>query len=472
MRPRPRRLKAPPRRGRDRKLLVVSSTVTERKWRDPSALEPYLDDRLEHAVFAFRVGALAVGQQLAAVFDPDDETFGEAATPDEAAPDAGLRALARLSPGALDFYRSAQHHWETLNTSPAAVPMLFHALRELDAIVRDVWWDLSCFVDPAARHLRDNARARGDGSRDAPHRAQIAFLGRRWGLAEQEIATWVKYGPGAHSLAHRNRIGPSRHLTAEEAAVVGEALSLFRKIATAAESTYGDAILRAAALLETGPTTETAAVLAHRFPHHPALRCWFLAQVDHPGWLRPLQRAGLLAEAEPMTLQSDGCWVAPTSPGARATARLARDLSDDDLLQELVAHWLSIRNPRLHTDVVQVLIESSSPIYRHHVDQLQRWLEESPPHSWIVRLIGDAGVLRFPSHCLRLSTRAFADRRPVLATRLIQATARAIASDARDRASFWERANLAMLGAAPQLSTGTARRIHTEFRQAARSIRP
>jgi hypothetical protein len=104
--------------------------------------------------------------------------------------------------------------------------MLFHALRELDAIVRDVWWDLSCFVDPAARHLRDDARARRDGSRDAPHRAQITFLARRWGLCEQEIATWVECGPGAHSLAHRSSIGPSRHLTAEERAVVGHALSL------------------------------------------------------------------------------------------------------------------------------------------------------------------------------------------------------------------------------------------------------
>jgi hypothetical protein len=260
-------------------------------------------------------------------------------------------------------------------------------------------------------------------------------------------------------------------LTAEERAVVGDGLALFRKIATAGESTYGDAILRAAALLETGPTKETADILAHRFPHHPALRWWFLAQVDHPGWLRPLQKAGLLAEAEPMSLQSDGCWVAPMGPGARAVARLARDVSDHDLLQELVAHWLSIRNPRLHTDVVQVLIAVSSPIYTDHVDQLHRWLEESPPHSWIVRLAGDAGVLRFPSHCLRLAARALAESRPVLATRLIQATARAIASDSHDRASFWERANLAMLGAEPQLSTGTARRIHTQFRRVARSVR-
>jgi hypothetical protein len=147
-------------------------------------------------------------------------------------------------------------------------------------------------------------------------------------------------------------------------------------------------------------------------------------------------------------------------------------LGDDDVLQELVTHWLSIPNPRLHTDVVQVLIEASGPIYPNHVDQLHRWLEESPPYSWIVRLVGDAGVLRFPSHCLRLAARALADSRPVLATRLIQATARAIASDSHDPASFWERANMAMLGAEPQLSTGTARRIHTEFRRVARSVRP
>ena len=115
-------------------------------------------------------------------------------------------------------------------------------------------------------------------------------------------------------------------------------------------------MMRAAALLETGPTKEVAKVLGHQFPYHPPLRRWFLAQVDHPGWLRPLHRAGLLAEAEAMSLGYDGSWVAPTSPGARTTARLAREVTDDDLIRELAAQWLSIHNPRLHTDAVKVLI--------------------------------------------------------------------------------------------------------------------
>ena len=212
----------------------MAGTTTDRKWRDPNEFEPYLDDRLEEAVFGFRVGASAIARQLAGLFDPDDEPLARPSSPDEPAADAGLRALARLSPSALDFYRSAQHHWEGLETAPAAASMLAHALRELDGIVRDVWWDLTCFVDPAARQLR--AEERGDGSRDARHREQVEFLARRWGLCAQETATWLECGRRAPSLAHRPRIGSSRRLTSEDAALVRDALSLFPRIATAAES--------------------------------------------------------------------------------------------------------------------------------------------------------------------------------------------------------------------------------------------
>ncbi len=347
--------------------------------------------------------------------------------------------------------------------------MLGHALRELDGTVRDVWWGLTCFVDPAARRLREEARQ--TTARDASHRDQVEFLSRRWGLDERQTVTWIEWGRRAPSLAHRSRIGSSRRLTAEEATLVDETLLLFSRIATAAESTYGDAILRAAGLLETGPTKEVARVLGHQFPHHPPLRSWFLAQVDHSGWLRPLSKAGLLTEAEPMRRQSDGCWVAPTSPGARTTARLVREVTADDLLHELADHWLAIPNPRLHTDVVQVLIEAPTPIYPAHVAQLCRWLDQSPPHSWITRLVGDVGILRFPSHCLRRASRALADDRTTIGNQLIEATAQAMAADTNDRESFLERANLAVLGAEHQLDPGAARRVKGAIRRTARSLR-
>ena len=424
----------------------------ERVWRDPEQLEPYLDDELEHTIYGFKMGVGFAGGIIAAALGvPDDPLLDAATTPDQAATAAALRALERLSPEAADFYRRAQQSFQEVHEAPAAVEMLGHALRELDGIVRDVWWDLMCFVDEQARQAREDAIGRDPTARDAQHTTQIRLLSRRLKLTPDEEQTWLRCVK-LHEFAHRGRIGPSRRLSPDEAEFVEDLLVLFIRIVQATESTYGDAVLRAAAFLEAAPTSGVARVLTRRFPHHPPLRRWFLAQIDHPLWLRPLHKADMLAPAEPLYVQDDGSPVAPMSPGARATARVAGALRDDALLKELISGWLSVNNPRLHTDVIQILVETPSPLYKDYVAALRHWLWTSSNHRQLVRLVGDLGSLRFPSHCLRLADRALRDGQVDLARHLANSTAEAMAYEAHDEESFLDLANLALLGAEPVLS--------------------
>lgn len=380
----------------------------------------------------------------------DDPLLDAAGSRAEATEEAALRALDRLSPSATDYYRAAQQQYAQLHEAPAAASMLGHPLRELDGIVRDVWWDLTCFVDEEARTAREHAIL-DPSARDAPHKKQVGFLSRRLGLTAEEEQTWLEAAGLLPGLAHRSRIGPSRRLSADRQRFMGDAIALFLRIVSATESTYGDAVIRAAALLKTGPSKEVTRVLAHHFPHHPPLRRWLLAQIDDPMWLRPLHKADVLAPCEPLRLDTGGSPVAPTSPGARATARVAGEARDDELLLELISEWLKVCNPRLHTDVAQILIEARNPLYEDNIDSLCAWLSATREHASISRLVGDLGVLRFPSHCLRLAARALADGRADLAEQLAQATGDAFVQQAQDEASFVKLANLALLGAHPVL---------------------
>jgi hypothetical protein len=426
----------------------------QRVWRDPDQLEPYLDDALEHAVYEFRMStATAARFMLGMMSTPDDPLLDEAVTNrEEAAEAAALRALDRLSPSATECYCVAKQVHAELDKAPAAVLTLGHHLRELDGTIRDVWWDLSCFVDQGARQAREDAKRDNPSARDATHATQIEVLSRRLDLTEAEQATWLEAAGLLPKLAHRGRIGPSRRMSANRQQFMADALALFLRIARATEATYGDAVLRAAALLEAGPSKDVTRVLSHHFPHHPPLRRWLLAQVDDAAWLRPLHKADMLAPCESMYPDADGSPVAPAAPGARATARAAALLHDDQLLHELVSDWLTVNNPRLHTDVVQILIEASTPLYEHYVDSLRTWLATTREHASIVRLLGDAGVLRFPSHCLRLAARALADDRRDLAHQLADASASALAAHAPDRHSYTKAMKLALLGAAPVLN--------------------
>lgn len=381
---------------------------------------------------------------------PLDDALLEPDAPADPALAAVLRALQRVSPSAAEFYTSAQDIYAHVDTQPAAVNLLFHMLRELDSTIRDVWWNLTCFGDEGGRQAREEGRR--EGGKDAPHSRQIAILSRRLGLSTDDETTWQRCRSDP-KFAHRGKIGPTRRLNPEQKGFVEQALTLFGRIARATESAYGDAIVRAAAMLDAGPDGQTTKVLSGQFPYHPPLRNWLLAQVDSPVWLRPLHAADMLRPAEALEYQPDGTAVAPTCPGARVVGRLARVTADRELLAGLLDEWLTIRNPRLHTDVVHVLVESPLPLYERYVATLCGWLQTSPEHGDITRLVGDAGVLRFPSHCLRLAARALHDGRDAVAEELACSTSRALADRAPDERSYLRQAGLALLGARPVLDS-------------------
>jgi hypothetical protein len=438
-----------------------------RVWRDPEDLEAYLDDELEQSVYAFSMSSLSLSHMLVGTLSmPDDPLLNLDSDPKTGA-SATTLALERLSPSAADLYTKASQEYTDVSHNPVSVITLAHVLRELDATIRSVWWDLTCSTDQEAKRVRQQALDADPGARDAPHHVQIGLLASRLGLSQYDTETWLQ-ATSLHRLAHRGRIGPTRRLSHEEDERLAEFLRLIPRIVSGTESAYGDALVRAAALIDAGSSKAATTVLTQHFPYHPPLRHWLLAQVDTPSWLRPLHRAEMLAPAEPMTRDALGSPVAPVAHGARATARVAPMLRDDDLVRGLATEWLSINNPRLHTDVIQILLELPSGLYQEFIPRLCSWLTESPYHAEIVRLVGDRGVLRFPSHCLALALRALGEGQVVHADRLAVVTAEAIADSSRDGDDFTKQANLALLGVRSRLSTRTQGFLVSRFVQVAR----
>lgn len=237
----------------------------ERAWRNQTQLEPYLDGALEHSVYHFTTGVRSLSAMVVGLFGAIDDPILDRSIDeqDEAPTTSSLRAIERISPSAADFYRSAQHHCDDPD-SPASAAMLSHALRELDGTIRDVWWDLSCFVDEEARRAREFGRRKPQG-RDAPYRQQVQIISRPFGLSPTDEQTWLKCEQ-FHGWAHRSHIGVSRRLSSEQLAFCKDALDLFSRVAIVCEATYGDAVLRAAALLENVAASEATTVLTKNFP--------------------------------------------------------------------------------------------------------------------------------------------------------------------------------------------------------------
>lgn len=442
-----------------------------RVWRDPGDLEAYLDDELEQSVHAFSMSSLSLSQMLVGTRSmPDDPLLDLDSSDLKAGASSTTLALERLSPSAADLYMKASQEYSDLSHNPVSVMTLTHVLRELDATIRGVWWDLTCFTDQEAQRTRQQALDTHSGARDAPHHVQIGVLASRLGLSQYDKETWLQ-ATSLHRLAHRGRIGPTRRLSNEEDEHLSEFVRLIPKIASGTESAYGDALVRAAALIEAGPSKAATTVLTQHFPYHPPLRHWLLAQVDTPSWLRPLHRAEMLATAEPMTRDALGSPVAPVAHGARATARVAPTLRDDDLVRGLVTEWLSINNPRLHADVIQILIRLPSALYQEFIPQLCSWLTEGPYHAEIVRLVGDRGILRFPSQCLALALRALGEGQVDLAHHLAVVTAGALADSTGGEDDFTRQANLALLGVRSRLSTSTQQFLVSRFIQVAQGFR-
>lgn len=179
----------------------------------------------------------------------------------------------------------------------------------------------------------------------------------------------------------------------------------------------------------------------------------------------------MLVAAEPMYWKDDGTAVAPMVPGARAVARLAARVSDENLLLQLIDQWLVVRNPRLHTDVLQIFVDARSALYENYAGRICDLFSESREHRIITRLIGDLGVLRFPSHSLRLVGRMVRDGRRDLAQQLVTACAEAIALETQEKELIDDQASLALLGAQPALNRCGTKLVRQIFRRTRRDWR-
>lgn len=391
------------------------------QWVDPDELDSWLDDELEHELHTFFVRNTYAAASLGSMFNiSDDQLLSQKLDEDDPADsDADLtaRKLKRLSLAAYDCYIDTIRMLDSSNIFRDEWRLVGHLLRELDSIIRGMWWELTCFSDSRARACREAAK---QDSRDTPYKGQIDILSWYISLNSDEIQTWKDLGSTAHVIAHR-RDGSKR--PSEEDELVSKYLDLLPSIAAGIEKSYGLVVVLAARLIREKPNKRTNNILKNHFPSYPPLRKWFLGQISDPVWLRPLYKAKMLLPADSLYMDQTGNPIAPTCPGSRMVARVVDSTNDIQLIKELVDHWLTISNPRLHADVVQILISCRKSVYLDYVEALCSIISGSYFHGVIVRLVGDLGVLRFPSQMLRLAVRAYREQQTVTSEKLIDSVA-------------------------------------------------
>lgn len=389
-------------------------------WRDPYQLPDYLDDELEHQLHGFTTGVEHLADLMVSMTGPVEDPLIETSTHTHSAERAHvLRVLERTSPAANGYFDDALRILDGELEVNSPVEILAHLLRELESSIRGIWWDLLCFVDDDAESLRQSAR-QDSGNRDARHMEQIEHMGKYLRLTDKETAHWKRTAQKLPGLAHKGRIGPPKQLTEETHELAVSLLHLLGRAVQSSETTYGDALLRAADFLGKPPTQKNRKALTGRFPYNPPLRHWFLTQIDDPAWLVPLHKDGFL-DVQEMFI-ANGSPVAPTSHGARTVARLAGEHHDIAALRDILHEFFKAHNPRAHTDAVQALLIHDSSLYMEFVPSISELVIHSSSHSDLTRLVGDRGILRFPSHVLRLALRAQREHETETFHQLVSAT--------------------------------------------------
>lgn len=370
------------------------------RYASPETLPDYLNDELERSVFTHTMTSSSMAGILGGILSGPEDPLLQVESESPPPNDRHLRAFRRLYVEAEGLALRVRHDLDHPVPRAAQVTPIGNSLRELEAMIRQVWWDTACFVDPSAAELRSDAKKQNPDARDASSNKQIDYLAERCHFSPDLTAVWKK--AELHSRTHRKNAWTVRELDTDTREHFETILAALGHATLQCEAMYSAALVRIVGLLEEGPSKDAEDVLRRSFPAHTGLRAWLFAQIDDPAWLRILGKAEMLGE-DLETIRDDQMLRAPESATARLLVRLMEGpgLGDFDFAP-LLGEWVSIDNPRLHTDCARVLTLMPQA-ERLDPEPLLSWLERDYLHSQTTRLIGDQGCLRFPSACLDLA---------------------------------------------------------------------
>lgn len=366
-----------------------------RTWRDVDELPDFLDDELEQSFFVHSLTSRALAGMVGGLMAPPDDPLLDSASGSRQQQMAE-KALARISPQARDHAKSVREFLNEGSAGTSRVEIIAHLLRELEALIRGLYWEIACSTDPLAAETRNVAKASDLNARDASHREQVDYLASVLGFSENETRVW-RAMRDLPRHAHRTNFRERKELDEQLKLRFTATLDLLEKVAIQSESSYGSAITMIAGLARRPAPPGASRILDRSVPAHPRLTEWFFSQVEDSSWLDPLFQARMLDDSKPMDYER---LMAPASHASRLLARLAKSVKDGSVITRLFDGWIDVDNPRLHTDMAEVLLRRGGPMSL--VDDLLQWTDLTEYHSRTTRLMGDRGVLRFPSHCLKL----------------------------------------------------------------------
>jgi len=253
--------------------------------------------------------------------------------------------------------------------------LLFHLAREIDGHIRQVCGTLSEAETPRRRgwliwrRVEDDSG--GGGAKESIQRAAVA-LG--FDPADELISEWHELvSRRFYKYAHRGDLGGPRPIDADLLRTWDETQRVWSIVLDRLEGRIADFHRRLNELIEREtPGKQDLRVLRQRIPNNHVTLGYFFDRLDKPGWLSPLQRAGMFAHPPPVVPGAAGL-QAPPWPQASYLQRMA----DQDpvgvvkILQDLP----HVENPTVLEQLATVAVALPSKEAAGLIGIYSAWLE-------------------------------------------------------------------------------------------------